>query len=201
MIFGPVRVKDLPAFLDSDMKVVPEMRLVRFDLKDRLVLVPIELMIGLKYMLLGSFLIALLGGFSSNGYSFTNVLSTGLTGASVFFGSFLSGTILGPLLLPVLPGRAFSIKGAVLGIFFVLVLFLSASHINLVSGSLLQMISFAIIIPTLLSFILMNFTGSTTFTSLSGVLREMRRAVPIQLTAAVIGFILWFGGLFINIGR
>lgn len=43
----------------------------------------------------------------------------------------------------------------------------------------------------------MNVTGSTTYTSLSGVRREMRIAVPIQAGAAVIGTVLWMAGRFI----
>ena len=35
----------------------------------------------------------------------------------------------------------------------------------------------------------MNFTGSSTFTSLSGVRREMRIAVPLQIAGAVVGLI------------
>jgi acetyl-CoA decarbonylase/synthase complex subunit gamma len=37
----------------------------------------------------------------------------------------------------------------------------------------------------------MNFTGASTFTSLSGVKKEMRWAVPLEIGAAVIGFGFW----------
>ena len=40
VVYGPVRAEDLPAFLDARMKATPEMRRVRFDLRDRLLLVP-----------------------------------------------------------------------------------------------------------------------------------------------------------------
>jgi hypothetical protein len=43
----------------------------------------------------------------------------------------------------------------------------------------------------------MNFTGSSTYTSLSGVLKEMKVAVPIQAGAAAIGLILLVIGMFI----
>ena len=51
--------------------------------------------------------------------------------------------------------------------------------------------------PAISSFLTMNFTGSSTYTSLSGVRREMRFAVPAQLTAAVIGAVVWLAGRFI----
>jgi acetyl-CoA decarbonylase/synthase complex subunit gamma len=41
------------------------------------------------------------------------------------------------------------------------------------------------------SFLAMNFTGSSTFTSLSGVQKEMKTALPAQITAASLGFIVW----------
>jgi acetyl-CoA decarbonylase/synthase complex subunit gamma len=47
------------------------------------------------------------------------------------------------------------------------------------------------------SFIAMNFTGSSTYTSLSGVRKEMRRAVPLQLAAAAVGIGLWIVGRFV----
>jgi hypothetical protein len=199
VIFGPVRVEDLSAFLDSGMKAQPEMRRIQFGIRDRAVLIPVELVGGMKYILLLSVLFAIIGGLSSSGYSLSNVLTSGVTGAAVIFGAFLSGVIFGPILLPWLPGRAFALKGAVLGvalatIFIVLVM-------PILSGSWLHSAAFALMIPTLVSFTLMNFTGASTFTSLSGVLREMRIAVPVQTTMAIVGVVLWISGLFIKIGN
>ncbi len=51
--------------------------------------------------------------------------------------------------------------------------------------------------PHFTSFMLMNFTGASTYTSLSGVLREMRFAVPAQVSAGVVGLVLWLTGLFV----
>jgi acetyl-CoA decarbonylase/synthase complex subunit gamma len=39
----------------------------------------------------------------------------------------------------------------------------------------------------------MNFTGASTYTSLSGVKKEMRVAVPLQVIAASAGILLWLG--------
>jgi hypothetical protein len=39
----------------------------------------------------------------------------------------------------------------------------------------------------------MNFTGASTFTSLSGVKKEMRWAVPLEIAAASLGIMLWIG--------
>jgi len=43
----------------------------------------------------------------------------------------------------------------------------------------------------------MNFTGASTYTSLSGVKKEMRWAVPMQISAAALGLFLWSWSLFI----
>jgi acetyl-CoA decarbonylase/synthase complex subunit gamma len=43
----------------------------------------------------------------------------------------------------------------------------------------------------------MNFTGASTYTSLSGVKKEMRRALPIEIGAGIVGIILWLGSHFI----
>lgn len=41
------------------------------------------------------------------------------------------------------------------------------------------------------SFMMMNFTGSSTYTSPSGVKKEMKMAIPFQIALAAIGFILF----------
>jgi acetyl-CoA decarbonylase/synthase complex subunit gamma len=46
----------------------------------------------------------------------------------------------------------------------------------------------------------MNFTGSSTYTSLSGVKKEMGRAVPIQIGMGSMGLALWIVSLFVNTG-
>ena len=68
------------------------------------------------------------------------------------------------------------------------------------SGPILNWVSFAswlLIVPALTSFLGMNFTGASTYTSLSGVLKEMRVAVPIQKTLALMGLALWITSLFV----
>jgi hypothetical protein len=42
----------------------------------------------------------------------------------------------------------------------------------------------------------MNFTGSTPFTSPSGVEYEMRRGIPAQMAAACLTIVLWTGSAF-----
>jgi acetyl-CoA decarbonylase/synthase complex subunit gamma len=182
------------------MAANPEMRRVRFDLRDRAVLIPAELVMGAKYTLLLSAAILLLSGLGLDGYSLARVRATGLPGAGLILGSFVCAAVLGPALLPWLPGRAFAIKGAVLG--------LAQSVAWVVLGcpgmgdavSWLNAAAWILIVTALNSFVLMNFTGASTYTSLSGVLREMRFAVPAQIGGAVVGIALWLIGLFVRVG-
>jgi len=193
VVYGPVRAGDLPAFLDAGLKAQPEMRRVRFDIGDRAVLIPVEIVSGGKYALLVAAAVLLLGGLSSRGYSLAGVRAVGLAGAYLILGAFLCSAVLGPVLLPWLPGRAFSVKGAVLGLVLIGVLIAGSGF----TGSRLHIAAWAFLVPTISSFIVMNFTGASTYTSLSGVLREMRFAVPAQIAGAVIGFGLWLTGLLV----
>jgi acetyl-CoA decarbonylase/synthase complex subunit gamma len=52
------------------------------------------------------------------------------------------------------------------------------------------------LIPSTASFVGMNFTGCSTYTSLSGVRKEMRVAVPLQVGAMVLGLGFWIAGRF-----
>jgi acetyl-CoA decarbonylase/synthase complex subunit gamma len=200
VVYGPVRAEDLPAFLDARMRAQPEMRRVRFGLPDRLVLIPVELVTGARYALPAAAALLLLGGFSSRGYSFAGLGTTGLTSAALALASFLTAQVLGPTLLPWLPGRAFSLKGAWLGIALVGALAAYSMPGPGVFASWLHLAAWVALAPAISSFMLMNFTGASSYTSLSGVLREMRFALPAQLTAGSVGLALWLTGLFVQGG-
>jgi acetyl-CoA decarbonylase/synthase complex subunit gamma len=200
VVYGPVRAKDLPAFLDAGLKAEPAMRAVRFALKDRAVLIPVEVVMGAKYVLLTAAALLLFSGLNAHGYALERVRTTGIQSAALVLSAFLGGAILGPLLLPLLPGRAFSLKGAILGLLLFAVLMLSGMATTLTAHPLLHTACWALVMPTISSFTVMNFTGTSTFTSLSGVLREMRFALPLQIGAAALGLGLWVTGLFLSGG-
>jgi acetyl-CoA decarbonylase/synthase complex subunit gamma len=109
--------------------------------------------------------------------------------------AFLAGTVLGPLLLPWLPGRAFSLKGAVLGLLVALALAATGWPAGAFDGAW-RLAAWLLLLPAFTSFVLMNFTGSSTYTSLSGVLREMRVAMPLQIAVAAAGLGAWLIGLY-----
>lgn len=146
-------------------------------------------------MLLVAAGLVLLGGAGLQGWSIARVRTVGLPSAALLVAGFVSAAVLGPALLPWLPGRAFAVKGAVLGAATVAIF---AALGWTPDPSWLQVAAWGLGIPALASFAVMNFTGATTFTSQSGVLREMRIALPLQLGAAVLAGGLWLVGLFVG---
>jgi hypothetical protein len=100
--------------------------------------------------------------------------------------SYFSGIVITPMFLPYIPGRRFSLKGFYTGSLVFLILLL----LNLTGESVFEIISWFFIITAISSFLAMNFTGSSTYTSLSGVKKEMKISVPLQIGFAVTGIVL-----------
>jgi len=197
VVYGPVRAEDLPAFLDAGMKARPDMRRVRFSFRSRLDLVPVEIVGSARYALLIAVGFLLLSGLGRDGYSTARAAGVGLPSAISFLGGILAPAILVPALLPWLPGRSFSVKGAGLGVVWAAaVVAYGWTHPGALGGTL-SLGAWLLMIPAAASFLAMNFTGASTFTSMSGVRREMKRAVPIQVASAAVGVALWIVGRFV----
>jgi hypothetical protein len=92
-----------------------------------------------------------------------------------------------PALLPWLPGRAFSLKGATAG-GLVAAATAAALHGRLSPAAKLVLLAG---VPAVASYAAMNFTGSSPITSPSGVEREMRRALPFQAAGAALAIGGW----------
>lgn len=185
--YGPIRSEDIPYFLDNAMTVKQSMRKVRFSLIDRLVLTPMEIVIAMELMLKVFGAMAVLSALGILPVERADYL--GLLG-SVFIGTFAS-----PLLLPWLPGRAFSFKGMITGLIWAIsvVFFLFSKG----SANWLQLVSYLLILPSLSAFFTMNFTGSSTYTSLSGVEKEMKTSLPLIVTALSAGIMVRIVSYFI----
>jgi hypothetical protein len=194
VIYGPVRAVDIPEFLQAGLKTSPAMRAVHFNLWDRLVLTPIELTAILKpalFLLAALFIITLLSNPSA---PFLNLLEMTLTGFLPFLGTILAGGFFTPLLLPLLPGRSFAWKGWLLGLVWSL-LYL---YLTLQLHQWKVVLLYLLLLPPIASFLAMNFTGASTYTSLSGVVKEMKYALPLQITSAGFGIVLLVLTLFIT---
>jgi len=182
VVFGPVRAADLPAFLDAGMKATPEMRRVRFAFKDRLTLIPVELAgIAGNKGVLAVFILWLAAAIA------------GLKGAwgvgLALAGSILAGAALTPALLPWIPARMFAAKGALLGLIWAAFLCVLRGFPPEGAANIAGAAAGLLFLPALSAFLAMNFTGSSTFTSLSGVVAEMKTAVPLMILSSSFGLI------------
>jgi hypothetical protein len=197
VIWGPVRAEDLPRFLNGGMKATPEMRGVRFSFRDRLELVPAELIVPFKYLILAAVCFLFLSGIGDGRFSIARMRATGMTSIFLVVLAYIAGAAFVPALLPWIPCRAFSLKGVWIGLIAVVPFVIrqwSGAHIF---DKSMEAWGWLLLVPAVTSFMAMNFTGASTYTSLSGVRREMRIAVPAQVIAAVSGFGLWLAARFV----
>jgi acetyl-CoA decarbonylase/synthase complex subunit gamma len=195
--YGPIRAEDLPAYLDAGFKATAQMRIKTFPLKERAVLIPIELVEAMKAFLILAAVFFIISGFGGPAGFWANAGSFGLFAVIALLCAIIGGTVLNPLLLPYLPGRAFSIKGFSVGIVIALIL-LYLRDINLSAWpGRVEALSWLLIIPAVSGYLAMNFTGCSTYTSLSGVKREMRWALPLEIALGAAGLLMWIGAILI----
>jgi hypothetical protein len=192
-VFGPVQAADIPEFLDSGFKATAEMRKKDFPLWERIELIPVELLSGVKLGFALILLFLLASGFSGGGPFLSNIRTQWLLVTSSILCAILAGNILVPALLPWVPAKSFSLKGVLVGIMTLAVFSFSIrGHYTSVTNLLADMGPWFLIAPSLSAYFAMNFTGCSTFTSLSGVKKEMRFAAPAMAGAFAIGSIAWF---------
>ncbi|HWQ65600.1 MAG TPA: mercury methylation corrinoid protein HgcA [Methanospirillum sp.] len=174
--FGPVQARDLPKYLKTH-QATQEMRTVTFPLRDRITLIPVELMQVIKIAIVAIILAAFL-------------ISVDLAWRILL--SILAGTVLFPILLPWIPVKDFTIKGYLLG----LVVFLPTTALTVITnqGDLLIRIMMAagelLIFPAVVAYLALNFTGATPFTSRTGVKTEIRRYIRPLVGSFAGGIIL-----------
>ncbi len=183
VVYGPVRASDLPAYLRHGMRAAPAMRQVQFTLRDRLAVVPVEVVQRLIPCLLVMLSLFLAAGLGRHGYHLAMAQWPGI--ALAVWVNFLAGIALTPALLPWLPGRSFALKGAGMGVMTGAALWLFRRY-GLAEGLGVGLLSMASC-----SFLGLMFTGCTPYTSASGVRREIRWAIPLQIAAAAVGLVLW----------
>ena len=175
--YGPVRAEDLPRYLEKGPD--PEMRRVKFPLKDRIVLIPVEINQSLIIMVVAALVLFLMGG-----------AVPALMALTVVF----TGTVLFPILMPWLPTKDFSSKGIVLGLLMSLP-FVANTIFNHGGDPYWVTALFAVadmlLIAPGVGYLALNFTGSSTFASRTGVKREIFRYIPIMVAMFIVGGVLF----------
>jgi len=192
--YGPVRAVDIRKFIDSGYRADNEMRKVRFRLWDRIKLIPVEIVNGKYYLLLAIILVSLLSCLGLKEISMRTIWDRINPVIINFLLAYFSGLVIMPALLPYLPGRSFSLKGFSTGVLISIIAIL----LKTAGDNIFEMISWFLMISGVSSFLAMNFTGTSTFTSLSGVKKEMKVAVPFQISIAATGIILFVLGKFLH---
>jgi hypothetical protein len=160
--YGPVRAADLEAYLAAG-EAAPEMRRVRFGLLDRVLLMPVEL-VHVFWPTMG---VALLLWLAAGG-----LFAAGLVSAVA------AGVVLFPILLPWIPTRDFTSKGFVLGgtvctPFALTLLPWKQGGLAWIGPAWAG--AFLLMALPVAGFLALNFTGSTPFTSRTGVRREIQK--------------------------
>jgi len=177
--WGPVRAEDIQAWLAAGRVKTEDMRRVRFGLRDRVVLAPVELVHAWPIALAALALGALYGLPAGPGWA-----GRALPAALLLLGIVPFGAVAFPALLPWLPTRIFAVKGAALG----------AAWAALASAALGLPIAAAaggiLICASAVAFMGMNFTGATTFTCQPGALLEVEKGFWPMLIALAAGLAL-----------
>jgi hypothetical protein len=182
--FGPVRVLDLPRYLALDCRADEAMRTVRFDLSERAALIPVELTNLAKPLALVLFILLILSLIGPSAPSLAQVVPRITLGLLATLIGIVTGSLLFPLLLPWLPCRQFWANGLLLGLASTpLILTRPAAAVPLLAAT-----SWSVAVA---SYQAMTFTGSTPFTSPTGVALEMRRGLPVQLLLTTLAVICW----------
>jgi len=192
VVYGPVRSADLRRFLADGMEATPKMRRVTFTTLERLVLTPVELVMMGKPAAWAALALFVLAGFGPGFFSFSAAWHRGLGGLAALAGALFAGAVATPVLLPWLPWRAFSAKGALVGAVVASIGALETDAALGWTGGLAALLAIA----AGSSYVAMNFTGATPFTSPSGVEQEMRRALPWQAGATALAGVFWLASAF-----
>jgi acetyl-CoA decarbonylase/synthase complex subunit gamma len=187
VIYGPVRAGDLKAFLEAGLKATDAMRRVTFPLADRLKLIPVDLFYGKYYLLAVPAVFFLFSGLNTEGYSIELAIKSGWRATVNLYAAYLAGSAIVPALLPWIPFRRFSVKGLAMGWLTALLLM----YCGTLGATITEHLSWFLMMGGLSSFMAMNFTGSSTFTSLSGVQKEMKTALPVQISMVSLGVAGW----------
>ncbi len=189
VLYGPVYAKDIPEYLKNGYKATQNMRTVRFNFMDRLILTPIETIQMGKPFLIYVLSIFVLFGLRSSGILFKDALYGGYHFVLLGAVSIVSGAVLTPLGLPLIPFRAFSLKGLVSGLVVV-----SAYYFLFMGGDGREVLKTAITFttfPVLSSYLALNFTGATPCTSISGVKKELKYALPCYIVVSATSIVLF----------
>ncbi|MCG6550933.1 MAG: hypothetical protein L7F77_01300, partial [Candidatus Magnetominusculus sp. LBB02] len=192
VLFGPVRSADITAYINNGYKATPQMRTINFTMTDRLALTPMEILPMMRWYPAYAAAILIFFGLHGTGVVFRDAFYGGAPFLLLGLAAIFTGAFITPLLLPAIPFRAFSLKGWITGLcaMFLLLKLFAAMPVSLTVFAYL-------FFPAVSSFAALQFTGSTTFTGMSGVKKELKYAVfayAFVVAASLISLIIYKWG-------
>ncbi len=187
--FGPVRASDIPAYMRAGYRKTPEMSTIRFPIRDRLVLTPMEINPAMRQYLWFAAGVLILFGLQGNGILFSSIRDSGVPFLLMGLVTVAAGALITPVLLPFIPFRSFAIKGMIAGAVAVYLATL-APPISATQDHWTLRIATFLFFPAASSYIALQFTGSTTYTGMSGVRKELKIAIPLYIGAAAVSLLM-----------
>jgi hypothetical protein len=192
--YGPVRARDIPRYLAAGMQADAAMRRVTFGARERLAVAWLEMVLAMKKGIPAAAVMFIAMGIGRHGFS----THAAWAGAAPLIGfltaGIASGTLLTAVLLPLLPGRAFSIKGGVAGIVTAAGILALRASFGYPAVPLMSALAAVLWTAGVSAYLALNFTGCSTYTSLSGVRKEIRAALPAIIVTVLVSAALWIIG-------
>jgi len=132
--------------------------------------------------------VLLLFGLAPTGILFKQAWQGGMPFLALGLASVFAGAFVTPVLLPFVPFRSFAVKGWIVGL---LATFLTMGAAGGVPGqSAFLLAAVYLFFPALSSYIALQFTGSTTYTGMSGVNKELKIGIPLYIITAAVSLLL-----------
>ena len=184
VLFGPVRSADLSAYVARGARATPEMNAVRFSLRDRLSLSLAEIARSLLLFPVFAFGALIVAGLGPEGVSLERAWVGVWPLFALGMGSACAGSLFVPAALPLLPFRAFWIKGWLAGAAVTAALLHGA---GLARGmDPLSITASWLFFPAASAVLGLRFAGATPPGFHPGVRKEIRHAWPFLAAAALL---------------
>ena len=186
--FGPVYAKDIKAYLNSGRRKTQEMREIKFSMLDRLILTPREIIPAINKFIIFAAIMLLFFGIQPTDILFKSAWVYGETFLLLGLASIISGSFITPVFLPFIPFRSFALKGWITGMLLTALVIFQFNTPEL--KNILIFTAAVLFFPMASSYLALQFTGSTTFTNMSGVKKELKTALPVYLISTALSIIL-----------
>lgn len=186
--YGPVEAADIRAYIQAGYQKTEAMRTVRFPFWNRLILTPLEFRPALRYYVRFVIGMLLLFGITPQGILFQQAWQGAAPLILSGMAAVIAGSVITPAALPWLPFRAFSLKGYTAGLLTMAALqwgtqIFSAAHALII-------VTAWVFCPAVSSWFALQFTGSTTYTNMSGVQKELKAGLWFYIGTVAVSVVL-----------